>query len=138
MLMLPLPLPLLLLLVLPCRTNNPWEANLFYIPAMTYAFSSNLGDTTTHARSVIRWVAHTYPWFNRWVCVGGGELLLLEAADSRWQVRQVDASCKQTVSERPTAVLLPVIGAARHNHVTSDFAGTSRHQAAATAAWTMP
>jgi hypothetical protein len=42
---------------------------------MTYAFSSNLGDTTTHARSVIRWVAHTYPWFNRWAAAAAAALL---------------------------------------------------------------
>ena len=24
------------------RTENPWEANLFYVPALTYFYSSNV------------------------------------------------------------------------------------------------
>jgi hypothetical protein len=48
-----------------CRTLNPWEANLFYIPAMSYAFSGNVGDTMTNNRRVIAWVKQHYPFFNR-------------------------------------------------------------------------
>lgn len=55
----------LLLLLLPLRTENPWEANMFYIPAMMYAYSSNLGDTLIHAQRVIDYVRQTWPFFNR-------------------------------------------------------------------------
>eukprot|EP00882_Tetradesmus_deserticola_P022294 GHRQ01024193.1.p2 GENE.GHRQ01024193.1~~GHRQ01024193.1.p2 ORF type:complete len:252 (+),score=51.38 GHRQ01024193.1:207-962(+) len=47
------------------RTDNPYEANMFYIPAMTYAYSSNLGDTQVHATRVIDHVRATWPFFNR-------------------------------------------------------------------------
>ncbi|KAF6261895.1 hypothetical protein COO60DRAFT_713350 [Scenedesmus sp. NREL 46B-D3] len=47
------------------RTDNPYEANMFYIPAMTYAYSSNLGDTQVHAKRVIDHVRFTWPFFNR-------------------------------------------------------------------------
>jgi hypothetical protein len=56
---------LLLLLLFCCRTDNPYEANMFYIPAMTYAYSSNLGDTLVHAKRVIDYVRFTWPFFNR-------------------------------------------------------------------------
>jgi hypothetical protein len=48
---------------------------MFYIPAMTYAYSSNLGDTLVHAKRVIDYVRFTWPFFNRCaailvLCVG--------------------------------------------------------------------
>ncbi|WIA23466.1 hypothetical protein OEZ85_000212 [Tetradesmus obliquus] len=47
------------------RTDNPYEANMFYIPAMTYVYSSNLGDTLVHSKRVIDYVRTTWPFFNR-------------------------------------------------------------------------
>jgi hypothetical protein len=48
-----------------CRTENPWEANLFYIPAMTYAFSENTGNSVLHSRRAIDYVRQQWPFFNR-------------------------------------------------------------------------
>jgi len=47
------------------RTENPWEANLFYVPALTFAYSSNLGDVTEHLHRVMTWVREAHPFFNR-------------------------------------------------------------------------
>eukprot|EP00878_Enallax_costatus_P016506 GHUV01017315.1.p1 GENE.GHUV01017315.1~~GHUV01017315.1.p1 ORF type:complete len:576 (+),score=57.68 GHUV01017315.1:463-2190(+) len=47
------------------RTENPWEANLFFVPALTYAYSSNLGDVTVHLQRVMTWVRDQRPFFNR-------------------------------------------------------------------------
>jgi hypothetical protein len=47
------------------RTENPWEANLFYVPALTYAYSSNTGDVVEHLRRVMGWVRDAHPFFNR-------------------------------------------------------------------------
>lgn len=49
----------------PCRTENPWEANMFYIPAMVYAYSENTGDTIQHSRRAIDFVRQQWPFFNR-------------------------------------------------------------------------
>lgn len=47
------------------RTENPWEANLFFVPALSYAYSSNLGDVTVHLQHVMKWVRDQQPFFNR-------------------------------------------------------------------------
>eukprot|EP00775_Hariotina_reticulata_P004063 gene4063-4310_t len=47
------------------RTENPWEANMFYVPALTFTYSSNLGDVTEHLRRVMTWVREAHPFFNR-------------------------------------------------------------------------
>jgi hypothetical protein len=47
------------------RTENPWEANLFYIPAMTYAFSENTGNSVLHSKRAIDYVRQHWPFFNR-------------------------------------------------------------------------
>lgn len=48
-----------------CRTENPWEANLFYVPAMTYAFSENTGNSVLHSKRAIDNVRQHWPFFNR-------------------------------------------------------------------------
>lgn len=53
-------------LLLVASTENPWEANMFYIPAATFAYSENLGDTLTHSRRVVDYVRTTWPFFNRY------------------------------------------------------------------------
>lgn len=50
-----------------CRTENPWEANIFYVPAMTYAFSENTGNSVLHSRRAIDYVRQQWPFFNRCV-----------------------------------------------------------------------
>jgi len=52
-------------LLLMRRTQNPWEANMFYIPAMTFAFSINTGNTVLHSRRAIDYVRQQWPFFNR-------------------------------------------------------------------------
>jgi hypothetical protein len=47
------------------RTENPWEANLFYVPALSYAHSGSRGNVTVHLRRVMAWVAEAHPFFNR-------------------------------------------------------------------------
>ncbi|EFJ53243.1 acetylglucosaminyltransferase [Volvox carteri f. nagariensis] len=60
------------------RTENPHEANLFYIPAFTYYSSSNLGDPTGAAVRAVNWVAATFPFFNR---TGGRDHFVLLSGD---------------------------------------------------------
>lgn len=52
------------------RTEDPWEASLFYVPAAAYAYASNTGEPVPHLRRVMTYVAETHPWFNR---SGGGD-----------------------------------------------------------------
>ncbi|GAX80859.1 hypothetical protein CEUSTIGMA_g8294.t1 [Chlamydomonas eustigma] len=47
------------------RTEDPWEANLFYIPAFTYSYSSNTGNPAPHLKSVIDYINKTYPFLSR-------------------------------------------------------------------------
>lgn len=47
------------------RTENPAEAHLFFIPALTYAFTANLGDPETHIIRVVDYVRSNYPFFDR-------------------------------------------------------------------------
>lgn len=47
------------------RTENPYEANIFYVPALTYAYTSNLGDVVEHLHRVMTWVRDAHPFFNR-------------------------------------------------------------------------
>jgi hypothetical protein len=49
------------------RTHDPWRANLFYVPAFTYAFTSNGGPPHDYVRRVVRFLAAEYPalWARR-------------------------------------------------------------------------
>lgn len=47
------------------RTENPWEANMFWIPAMTYAYSENTGNTVRHSKRAVDYVRQHWPFFNR-------------------------------------------------------------------------
>ncbi|GIL62228.1 hypothetical protein Vafri_16503 [Volvox africanus] len=60
------------------RTENPYEANLFYIPAFAYYSTSNLGDPTGAVIRAVNWVASTFPFFNR---TGGKDHFILISAD---------------------------------------------------------
>ncbi|PNH07135.1 putative glucuronoxylan glucuronosyltransferase IRX7, partial [Tetrabaena socialis] len=46
------------------RTENPWEANLFYVPAQAYSYSSNTNSPANQIMRAISYVRDTYPWFN--------------------------------------------------------------------------
>lgn len=46
------------------RTENPHEANLYYVPALTYYYSSNLEDPVNHIRSVVDHIRTRYPFWN--------------------------------------------------------------------------
>ncbi|KAI8466470.1 MAG: exostosin family-domain-containing protein [Monoraphidium minutum] len=47
------------------RTEDPWEASLFLVPAAAYAYASNTGDAAPHLRRVMAYVRDTHPFFNR-------------------------------------------------------------------------
>eukprot|EP00197_Chlamydomonas_leiostraca_P007122 CAMPEP_0202862894 /NCGR_PEP_ID=MMETSP1391-20130828/3761_1 /ASSEMBLY_ACC=CAM_ASM_000867 /TAXON_ID=1034604 /ORGANISM="Chlamydomonas leiostraca, Strain SAG 11-49" /LENGTH=615 /DNA_ID=CAMNT_0049542483 /DNA_START=220 /DNA_END=2068 /DNA_ORIENTATION=+ len=47
------------------RTENPWEANLFYVQANTYLYSQNVIDPTAHVARVLNYVRMRYPTFWR-------------------------------------------------------------------------
>jgi len=47
------------------RTEDPAEANLFYVPSFTYYLHSNLGDPSAHLLRIVRYIKAQYPWFSR-------------------------------------------------------------------------
>jgi hypothetical protein len=47
------------------RTEDPSEAHLFFLPALTYAYTSNLGDPDGHVTRVINYVRENFPYWNR-------------------------------------------------------------------------
>mmetsp|Transcript_15713 Transcript_15713/g.28113 ORF Transcript_15713/g.28113 Transcript_15713/m.28113 type:complete len:720 (-) Transcript_15713:811-2970(-) len=47
------------------RTENPYEANLFYIPASIYAYISNTPNDAFEIRVAVDYVRMNYPFFNR-------------------------------------------------------------------------
>ncbi|KAG2500342.1 hypothetical protein HYH03_001917 [Edaphochlamys debaryana] len=46
------------------RTENPWEANLFYINTYTLYYIGNIGNPTFHFSRVFNYVRHTWPFWN--------------------------------------------------------------------------
>ena len=61
------------------RTLDPWEANLFYIPAFTYSVTSNLGWPHDHVRRVLRFIRAQYPAL--WARRGGRDHLVWAPGD---------------------------------------------------------
>ncbi|MEW5298035.1 MAG: hypothetical protein WDW36_001199 [Sanguina aurantia] len=47
------------------RTEDPSEANLFYVPAQVYAYSSNVGSMEAHVQNVIRYISSAYPYWDK-------------------------------------------------------------------------
>ena len=47
------------------RTQDPSKAHLFFMPALTYAYTSNLGQPDYHITRVIDYVRRKYPHWNR-------------------------------------------------------------------------
>eukprot|EP00201_Polytomella_parva_P023228 CAMPEP_0175043712 /NCGR_PEP_ID=MMETSP0052_2-20121109/3360_1 /TAXON_ID=51329 ORGANISM="Polytomella parva, Strain SAG 63-3" /NCGR_SAMPLE_ID=MMETSP0052_2 /ASSEMBLY_ACC=CAM_ASM_000194 /LENGTH=531 /DNA_ID=CAMNT_0016306843 /DNA_START=662 /DNA_END=2255 /DNA_ORIENTATION=- len=47
------------------RTENPYEANLFFIPANIYSYLSNIFNDAFQAKIVTDYVRMNYPFFNR-------------------------------------------------------------------------
>ncbi|KAG2439616.1 hypothetical protein HXX76_004968 [Chlamydomonas incerta] len=60
------------------RTENPWEANLFYVPTFAYYSTANLGDPTAAVVRAIDWVAAKFPFFSRY---GGRDHFVVMTAD---------------------------------------------------------
>ncbi|KAG2431211.1 hypothetical protein HXX76_009739 [Chlamydomonas incerta] len=46
------------------RTENPHEANLFFVPATAYSYVSNTNPPTYQLIHALDYVANRYPWFN--------------------------------------------------------------------------
>ncbi|GFR49811.1 hypothetical protein Agub_g11751 [Astrephomene gubernaculifera] len=46
------------------RTENPWEANLFFVPTHTYYYIGNIGFPGKHFTSVFHWLRQSHPWWN--------------------------------------------------------------------------
>lgn len=47
------------------RTENPDEANIFYIPLMSYTYVGNVSPARNLVREVVDFVRFNYPFFNR-------------------------------------------------------------------------
>lgn len=47
------------------RTENPYEAHMFFLPALTYAYTSNLGYPDFHISRVIDYALRQLPFWNR-------------------------------------------------------------------------
>ncbi|PNH06508.1 hypothetical protein TSOC_007161 [Tetrabaena socialis] len=47
------------------RTENPYEATLFYVPMLLYWYAGNTGPQHLQAAAVLRYVQQTWPFFNR-------------------------------------------------------------------------
>ncbi|PSC75115.1 exostosin-like glycosyltransferase [Micractinium conductrix] len=52
-------------LLSPVRTEDPSEANLFFVPAFTYHYSGNVGTAEEHIHLLLDHLKHTYPYWNR-------------------------------------------------------------------------
>ncbi|KAG2453114.1 hypothetical protein HYH02_002445 [Chlamydomonas schloesseri] len=60
------------------RTENPWEANLFYIPTFTYYYIGNVGFPGKLFSRVVAHVRQTYPFWNM---TGGRNHILVSGND---------------------------------------------------------
>ncbi|GIL89474.1 hypothetical protein Vretimale_18890 [Volvox reticuliferus] len=47
------------------RTENPYEANLFYVPALAYFYAENVRNSQWQIKSVIDHVRQKFPFYNR-------------------------------------------------------------------------
>ncbi|KAG2494879.1 hypothetical protein HYH03_007118 [Edaphochlamys debaryana] len=47
------------------RTENPYEANLFYVPMLLYFYIGNVRDPAPQAKWVIKHIQENYPFWNR-------------------------------------------------------------------------
>lgn len=47
------------------RTENPYEANLYYIPLMSHFYTGNIQPDSGHLRVVVRYVRERFPFWNR-------------------------------------------------------------------------
>lgn len=61
------------------RTLDPWEANLFYIPAFTFGAVYNLGRPHDHVRRVLRFIKAEYPAL--WARRGGRDHMVWAPGD---------------------------------------------------------
>ncbi|KXZ42907.1 hypothetical protein GPECTOR_112g277 [Gonium pectorale] len=47
------------------RTENPYEANLFYVPLLLYFYVGNVKDPVPHATRVLDYIRTNWPFYNR-------------------------------------------------------------------------
>ncbi|GAX84072.1 hypothetical protein CEUSTIGMA_g11496.t1 [Chlamydomonas eustigma] len=47
------------------RTQNPYEANLFFIPMLVYFYVHNVQNPYPHIQRVVRYVSTSFPFWNR-------------------------------------------------------------------------
>lgn len=66
------------LLVSAVRTEDPSEANLFYIPSFTYSYSSNTGAGLEHVELLLDHIKTTWPYWNR---TGGRDHFIWASGD---------------------------------------------------------
>ncbi|KAG2489763.1 hypothetical protein HYH03_011714 [Edaphochlamys debaryana] len=60
------------------RTENPLEANLFFVPARSYAYTSNTNSPHNQIKHVMDYVMRTWPYFN---ASGGRDHLVWTTGD---------------------------------------------------------
>ncbi|GIL78577.1 hypothetical protein Vretimale_6191 [Volvox reticuliferus] len=68
----------LLLLDNDVRTENPLEANLFFVPTNSYSYSSNTNPPSNQIESALKFVATNYPYFN---ASGGADHIVFTTGD---------------------------------------------------------
>jgi hypothetical protein len=47
------------------RTENPHEANMFFVPAMLYFYVGNVRDPVPHLKRVVEHISTAFPFWNR-------------------------------------------------------------------------
>ncbi|KAG1665073.1 hypothetical protein FOA52_012492 [Chlamydomonas sp. UWO 241] len=47
------------------RTENPYEANMFFVPAMLYFYVANVRDPVPHLKHIVTHLQTEYPFWNR-------------------------------------------------------------------------
>jgi len=60
------------------RTEDPSEAHLFLLPALTYAYAGNLGNPNFHVTRTINYVREEFPYWNR---TGGRDHIIWTPGD---------------------------------------------------------
>ncbi|GIL81236.1 hypothetical protein Vretimale_1194 [Volvox reticuliferus] len=70
------------------RTENPWEAALFYVPTFTYWYTGNIGHPTYIIQHVVHHLQHLAPFFN----MTGGRNHIMWATNDR-------GACKLQMSQ---------------------------------------
>jgi hypothetical protein len=94
-------------------TQNPLEAHLFFIPALTYAYSGNLGDPNPHLERVIPYIKSNFPFWNRtqgrdhfvWVS-GDRNSCLLKSIEAQSLIKIVHFGFYDSSYDDPSKILI--------------------------------